>query len=71
MLPAYWIQRATPDPSLPANMTPFRIFSSRDAITQLDAMTLSIDGAEFRGGLDSFVTDKHQAFVEVRDMLDK
>lgn len=34
-------------------------------------MTLDIVGAEFRGGLDSFVADEHQAFVAVRDVLEK
>lgn len=52
-------------------MTPFRILFGRDARTQIDTITLSIDGAEFRGGLDSFEADKHQAFVEVREVLDK
>ena len=34
-------------------------------------MTLSLDGSEFRGGLDSFVADKHQAFVEVKVVPEK
>ena len=71
VLPACWVQRVTPDPALPANMTPFRVLFGRDARTQIDAMTLSIDGAEFRGGLDSVVADRHQAFVEVRNVLVK
>ena len=33
---------------------------------QIDTMTLIIGGAEFRGGLGSFVADEHQALVEVR-----
>ena len=68
VLPACGIQWVTPDPSSPANLTPFRILLSRVTI---DTMTLSIDGAESRGGLANVVADKHQAFVEVRDVLDK
>ena len=71
VLPACWIQRVTPDPSLPANMTPFRILVGRDARTHIHTMTLSIDGAEFQGGLDSFVANKYHAFVEVTEVLDK
>ena len=71
VLLACWIQRVTPDLSLSAKMTPFCILFGRDARTQIDMMTLSIDGAEFRGGPDSFAANKHQAIVEVRDMLDK
>ena len=32
-------------------------------------MTLSLDVSEFRGGLDSFVADEHQDFVEVKAIL--
>ena len=71
VLLACWIQRVTPDLSLSAKMTPFCILFGRDARTQIDMMTLSIDGAESRGGLANVVADKHQAFVEVRDVLDK
>ena len=59
MLPACWIQRVTPDPALPSNATPFRVFVGRDARTQMDKMTFSLNGSEFRGGLGSVVADKH------------
>ena len=42
VLPACWIQRVTSDPSLPTNMTPFRILFGRDARTQIDTITLSL-----------------------------
>ena len=61
----------THDPALPSNTTPFRVLFSRDARTQIDKMTLSLDGSEFRGGLDSFVAEKHQAFMEVKAVLEK
>ena len=44
VFPACWIQWVTPDPSLPANMMPFRILFGRDARTQIDTWTLNIDG---------------------------
>lgn len=34
VLPACWIQRVTPDPSLPSSPTPFRLLFGRDARTQ-------------------------------------
>ena len=42
-----------------------------DTRTQIDKMTLSLDGSEFREGHDSFVADRHQAFVEVKAVLEK
>ena len=71
VLPASWIQRVTPETSLSANMAPFRILVGRDARTRIDTMTLSIDEGEFRGGFDNFEVDKLEAFMEVRDALDK
>ena len=61
----------TPDPVLPSNATAFRVLFGCDAREQIDKMTLSLDGSEFRGGLDSFVADKHQAFVEVKAVMEK
>lgn len=37
------IQRVTPDPALPANMTPLRAPFGRDARPLIDTTTLSID----------------------------
>ena len=71
VLSACWIQRVTPDPALPSNATYFRVLFDRDTRTQIDKMTLSLDGSDFRGGLDSFVADKYQAFVEVKAVLEK
>lgn len=48
VLPACWVQRVTPDPAFPANMTPLRALLGRDARPLIDTTTLSIDGAEFR-----------------------
>ena len=69
VLPTRW-DRVTPDPTLPFNATPFRAFFGRHAHTPVD-MTFSLDGSGFRGGLDNFVADKHQAFVEAKAVLEK
>ena len=69
VLPACWIQRVTPDPSLPGNPTPFSLLFGREPHTQLDAITRNIDGTEFQGGLDTFVAERQQSFVEVREAL--
>ena len=69
VLPACWIQRTTPDPTLPGNPTPFRLLFGRAPRTQLDTITRNVDGREFRGGLDGFIADRHQSFVEVRNAL--
>ena len=61
----------TPDPALPSNATPFRVVFGRDARTQVDTISLSLDGSEFRGGLDSFVAGKHRAIAEVKAVLEK
>ena len=66
--PALWIHRTTPDLRLPGKPTPFRLFFGRDARTQLDATHPEIDGGDFRGGMHSYVTDKRQAYKEVRDV---
>ena len=71
VLPACWIQRVTPDPSLPSSPTPFRLLLGRDARTQLDSITPVVDGVEYKGGLDAFVADKQQAFREVRKALEE
>jgi len=71
VLPACWIQRVTPDPSLPSSPTPFRLLFGRDARTQLDSITPVVDGVEYKGGLDAFVADKQQAFREVRKALEE
>ena len=43
----------------------FRILFSRDARTNLDALTPALDGDDFRTGLDNFVAEKHQTFLEL------
>ena len=67
---ACWIQRTTPDPCLPSGGTPFRILFGRDAHTNLDALTPALDDG-FRTGMDNFVADKHQTFLELREILKK
>ena len=69
ILPARQIQRVSPDPSLPAKTTLFRLLFGRDARTQLEPISPTIDGVEYRRGLDAFVADEHQAFREVRKAL--
>ena len=66
---ACWIQTTTPDPCLPPGGTPFRILFGRDALTNLDAVTPALDGDGFRTGLDNFVAEKHQTFLELRGIL--
>ena len=61
----------TPDPALPSNATPFRALFGRNGHTKIDNMTLSLDGSEFRGGLDSFMADKQHDFVELKAVLEK
>ena len=68
---ACWIQRTTPDPCLPSGGTPFRILFGRDARTNLDALTPTLDGDGFRTGLDNFVAEKQQTFLELRGILKK
>ena len=65
------IQRTTPDPGLPLGGTPFKILFGRDARTNLDALTLALDGDNFRTGLDNFVAERHQTFMELRAALKK
>lgn len=69
VLPAFWTQRTTPDPTLSGNPTPFSLLFGRVPPTQLDIITRSVDGREFRVGLDSFTADRHQSFFEVRNAL--
>lgn len=69
VLPACWIQRVTPDPSLPGNPTPFSLLFGRAPRTPLDMITRSVDGTELRGGWDVFVADRHQSFIEVQNAL--
>ena len=66
--PALWIYRTSPGVNLPGNPTPFRRIFRRDARTQLDATHPEIDGGDFRGGMNSYVADKSQAYKEVRDV---
>lgn len=56
---------------LPFNATPYCILFVPDARTQLDAITPKMDNAEFRGGLDAFVSDKKQLFRELQQVLEK
>ena len=58
VLPACWIHRVTPDPSLPNHPTPFSLLFGRTPRTQFDAINRNVDGSEFRGGLDSFIAEK-------------
>ena len=66
---ACWIQRTTPNPRLPSSGTPFRILFGRDARSNLDALTPTLDGDTFRTGLDNFMAEKQQTFLEVRGIL--
>ena len=66
--PALWIHRTTPDLRLPGKPSSFRLFFGRDARTQLDATHPEIDGGDLRGGMHSYVVDKHQAYKEIRDV---
>ena len=66
---ACWIQRTTPDPRLPSGGTPFRILFGRDARSNLDALTPALDGKAFRTGLDNFVAENQQSFLELRGIL--
>ena len=68
---ASWILRNTPDPCLPSGRTPFRIFFGHDARTNLDALTPGLDGDDFRTGLNNFVAEKHQTFLELWGILKK
>ena len=65
------LESGEPDPTLPSNATPFRALFGRHAHTPVDKMTFSLDGSEVRGGLDSFVADKDQAFVGAKAVLEK
>ena len=60
----------TPGPALPSNATPFRVLFGRNVRKQIDTMT-PLDGSEFRGELDTFATNQHQALVEVKAVQEK
>ena len=71
VLPACWMHRIRPDPSLPGNVTPFKLLFNREPRTPLDTITRNVDGVEFRGGFDGYVADKYQSFIEVQEALRK
>lgn len=52
VLPAFLIQRTTPDLGSHTEATPFRLLLGREARTQLDALTPGIDRTDVRRGLD-------------------
>ena len=54
VLPACWIKRTLPDPSLPNNMTPFELLFGRKPRISLDTIVQHIDATDKPGGLDNF-----------------
>ena len=52
-------------PVPPLRGTPVKILFGRDARTNLDALNPALDGDGFRTGLDNFVAEKHQTFLEL------
>ena len=65
---ACWSQRTTLDPCPPSGRTPFRIMYGLDAHSNLDGLTPALDGGAFRTGLDNFVAQMQQTFLELREM---
>ena len=47
------------------------ILFGRDARTNLDALASALDGDGFRIGLDNFVTEKRQMFLEMQGVFKK
>ena len=58
-------------PVPPLRWTPFGILFGRDASTNLDALIPALDGDDFRTGLGNFVAEKHQTFLELREISKK
>ena len=58
-------------PVPPLRWRPFGILFGRDASTNLDALIPALDGDDFRTGLGNFVAEKHQTFLELREISKK
>ena len=71
VVPACWIKRTLPDPTLPNNMTPFEVLFGRKPRISLDTLVPQIDATDRSGRLDSFVESRRQNFREVWLALEK
>ena len=69
--PACWIKRTLPDPTLPKNMTPFKLLFGRKLRISLDTLVPQIEATDRSGRLDNFVESRRQHFREVRLALEK